>query len=112
MKTCRRCAKLGYVAAAPELYYRQGDVSKRGDIKEIFANVVNKVPDAQVMSGLDATVDKMRDALKAANKKSIIRTYPGTAHAFHADYRPSYRKQQADDGWRRATAWFRENGVG
>jgi carboxymethylenebutenolidase len=194
---CRRFAKLGYVAAAPELYYRQGDVSKMTDNKEIFANVVNKVPDAQVMSDLDATVayarrlgmahasklgitgfcwggritwlytahnpgvkagvawygrvlgdkntmnpahpldvvdrinapvlglyggadagipndtvDKMRAALSAANKKSSIHTYPDTPHAFHADYRPTYRKQQAEDGWQRATAWFKEHGVG
>ena len=193
---CRRFAKLGYVATAPELYYRQGDVSKMTDNKVIFAEVVNKVPDSQVMADLDATVaygrrlgmahasklgvtgfcwggritwlytahnpgvkagvawygrvlgdkntntpahpidvvdkinapvlglyggadagipndtvDKMRTALSAAGKKSTIHTYPDTPHAFHADYRPSYRKQQADDGWRRATEWFKANGV-
>jgi carboxymethylenebutenolidase len=32
--------------------------------------------------------------------------YPDTPHAFHADYRPSYRKEQADDGWKRCLAWF------
>lgn len=53
---CRRFAKQGYVAVAPELYARQGDVSKLTDYKEIFAQVVSKVPDAQVMSDLDATV--------------------------------------------------------
>jgi carboxymethylenebutenolidase len=53
---CRRFAKLGYMAIAPELYARQGDVSKMTDIKEIIAKVVSKVPDAQVMSDLDATV--------------------------------------------------------
>ena len=47
---CRRLAKLGYLAVAPELYARQGDVSKITDIKEIFSKVVAKVPDAQVMS--------------------------------------------------------------
>jgi carboxymethylenebutenolidase len=51
---CRRFAKLGYCAVAPELYARQGDVSKLTDYKEIFAQVVSKVPDAQVMSDLDA----------------------------------------------------------
>jgi carboxymethylenebutenolidase len=35
--------------------------------------------------------------------------YPDTPHAFHADYRPTYRKEAADDGWRRATAWFKQN---
>ncbi|MBC7940555.1 MAG: dienelactone hydrolase family protein, partial [Chitinophagaceae bacterium] len=37
--------------------------------------------------------------------------YPDTPHAFHADYRPSYRKAAADDGWARCLAWFRKNGV-
>ena len=53
---CRRLAKLGYFAIAPELYYRQGDVSKLTDNQEIFAKVVNHVPDSQVMSDLDAAV--------------------------------------------------------
>jgi carboxymethylenebutenolidase len=53
---CRRFAKAGYLAVAPELYARQGDVSKISDWKQIFADVVSKVPDAQVMSDLDATV--------------------------------------------------------
>src|SRR5215470_15491415 len=45
---CRRFAKAGYLAVAPELYARQGDVSKIADIQEIIAKVVSKVPDAQV----------------------------------------------------------------
>lgn len=52
----RRFAKAGFYAIAPELYARQGDVSKIADIKEIMSKVVSKVPDAQVMSDLDATV--------------------------------------------------------
>jgi carboxymethylenebutenolidase len=51
---CRRLAKLGYVAIAPELYARQGDVSKIADVQEIMSRVVSKVPDSQVMSDLDA----------------------------------------------------------
>jgi len=54
---CRRFAKLGHLAVAPELYARQGDVSKISDIQEIISKVVSKVPDAQVMSDLDATAD-------------------------------------------------------
>lgn len=192
---CRRFAKAGYLAIAPEMYYRQGDVSKLKDNKEIFAVVVSKVPDAQVMSDLDAavawaaknggdgkrlgitgfcwggritwlytahnknvkagvawygrlvgdattmtpkhpldlvdqinapvlglyggadagipndTVEKMNAALKEKGKPSMIHLYPDTPHAFHADYRPSYRKAQADDGWKRATEWFKKNGV-
>jgi carboxymethylenebutenolidase len=193
---CRRLAKLGYLAVAPELYARQGDVSKITDFKEIFSKVVNKVPDAQVMSDLDATVawakdtkkgdtarlgitgfcwggrivwlyaahnpnlkagvawygrlvgdadplhpkhpvdlaaaikapilglyggadqgiplesvEKMRAALKEANKEAEIVVYPDTPHAFYADYRPSFRKEQAEDGWRRLRVWFTEHGV-
>src|SRR5215208_1900832 len=53
---CRRLAKLGYCAVAPSLYHRQGDVTKLQSIDEIRP-IVAKVPDAQVMSDLDATVD-------------------------------------------------------
>lgn len=51
---CRRLAKSGYLAVAPEMYARQGDVSQLKDIQEIIAKVVSKVPDKQVMSDLDA----------------------------------------------------------
>jgi carboxymethylenebutenolidase len=54
---CRRFAKLGYMAIAPSLYARQGDVTQMKNIQEIIRNVVAKVPDAQVMSDLDATAD-------------------------------------------------------
>jgi carboxymethylenebutenolidase len=193
---CRRLAKLGYLAVAPELYARQGDVSKITDFREIFSKVVSKVPDKQVMSDLDATVawakgtgkgdvaklgttgycwggrivwlyaahnpdlkagvawygrlvgdadelhpkhpidvvssikapilglygeadqgisvasvDKMRAALKEAGKTAEIVLYPETPHAFFADYRPSYRKDKADDGWKRMLEWFKKNGV-
>ena len=60
------------------------------------------------------TVDRMRAALKAgspAAQKSQIDTYPDTPHAFNADYRPSYRKEQAEDAWKKALAWFKANGV-
>jgi carboxymethylenebutenolidase len=53
---CRRVAKLGAVAVAPELFVRQGDVSKMADMKEITSKVVSKVPDEQVLSDLDAAV--------------------------------------------------------
>ena len=61
------------------------------------------------------TVDQMRKALaEAANpasKASTIEVYDQAPHAFHADYRPSYRKEEAEDGWRRLQAWFRQHGV-
>src|SRR2546426_713943 len=106
---CRRFAKLGYLAVAPELYARQGDVSKLSDINEIREKVVSKVPDAQGIP-LD-TVEQMRTALQAAGSPSEIVVYPNTPHGFHADYRASYRKEQAEDGWRRLQAWFKQHGV-
>ncbi|MCL4852642.1 MAG: dienelactone hydrolase family protein, partial [Bryobacteraceae bacterium] len=57
------------------------------------------------------TVDRMRAALKQANSKSEIVVYPDAPHGFHADYRPSYRKQDAEDGWKRLLAWFKNHGV-
>jgi carboxymethylenebutenolidase len=60
------------------------------------------------------TVDKMKAALasgSAAAKKSEFVVYPEAPHAFNADYRPSYRKDAADDGWKRCLAWFKANGV-
>jgi carboxymethylenebutenolidase len=193
---CRRFAKLGYLAVAPELFIRQGDVTKIKEIPEIISKVVSKVPDAQVMDDLDSTVawvkkvgkgdtaklgitgfcwggrivwlyaahnkdlkagvawygrlvnkptdlqpknpidlvaelkapvlglygaadtgipvesvEQMREALKKAGKTAEIVVYPDTPHAFHADYRPSYRKEAAEDGWKRLLAWFKKNGV-
>lgn len=175
---CRRFATMGYLAIAPELYARQGDVSKLTEVQEIISKVVSKVPDAQVMSDLDATVawaaksskgnadklgitgfcwggrvvwlyaahnpnlkagvawygrlvsestpltpqhpidiadelkapvlglyggsdngipnetvEKMRQALKAAESSSEIVLYPDTPHGFFADYRLLYSRQ-------------------
>ncbi len=53
---CRRLAKAGYFSVAPDLYQRQGDVSQIEDIATIISNVVEKVPDEQVLGDLDATV--------------------------------------------------------
>ncbi len=60
---CRRFAKAGYYAIAPELYFRQGDVSKLKSIDEILP-IVAKVPDAQVMADLDATVNFAQESGK------------------------------------------------
>lgn len=54
---CRRLARLGYLAIAPELFARQGDPSRHADISSLIKEVVNKVPDAQAMRDLDATAD-------------------------------------------------------
>jgi carboxymethylenebutenolidase len=60
------------------------------------------------------TVDKMKSALtsgSAAAKQSEFVIYPDAPHAFHADYRPSYVKDAADDGWKRCLAWFKAHGA-
>ena len=194
---CRRFARLGYLAIAPDLYARQGDAKSYTDVARLMSEVVSKVPDAQVMADLDGalawaaahggntaragitgfcwggritwlyaatgkvragvawygrlagkpgeltprhpidvaagmqapvlglygardqgipldTLDNMKAALadgSAAAKASEFVVYPEAGHAFHADYRPSYVKSAAEDGWRRAGAWFAAHGV-
>jgi carboxymethylenebutenolidase len=195
----RRFAKAGYLAIAPELFVRQGDPSMYGEIAKLQAEIISKVPDAQVMGDLDATlqwasqnggnanraaitgfcwggritwlyaahnpklkagvawygrvegqtnannpkhpvdlatelkapvlglygeqdtgipvtsVNNMQKALaqaaskgNAAAKASEFVLYPDAPHAFHADYRPSYRAAPAADGFARALAWFKQ----
>jgi carboxymethylenebutenolidase len=192
---CRRFAKLGHLAIAPELYVRQGDVSQL-QMNQIFP-IVQKVPDAQVMADLDAavawasknkgntnklgitgfcwggrivwlyaahnpkvkagvawygrlvpgqqqselqpkhpidvaatlkvpvlglyagkdsgipldSVEKMKAELAKGKSKSEIVVYPEAQHGFHADYRPSYKKDDAPDGWRRLQEWFKKHGA-
>jgi carboxymethylenebutenolidase len=55
-----------------------------------------------------AQVEAMKTALKKARKTAEFKTYPGAPHGFHADYRPSYRKEAAEDGWKNALAWFKK----
>ena len=74
------------------------------------------VPVLGLYGGADSAIpmsqiDQMRTELKAAGKPSEIVVYPDTPHGFNADYRPSYRPQQAHDGWQRMEAWFRDHGV-
>ena len=57
------------------------------------------------------TVDRMRDALKKAGNPSEIIVYPEAGHGFFADVRPSYRKEDAEDAWKRLLAWFRKHGA-
>jgi len=75
-----------------------------------------KVPVLGLYGGADdgipmAQIQAMRDALKAAGNPSEIVVYPDTPHGFNADYRPSYRPEQAKDGWKRLLAWFKDHGV-
>lgn len=196
--TCRRFAKLGYMAIAPDFFVRQGDVTKYTTVPDIFANVVSKVSDTQVLEDIDATlnwaqanggdvsksgitgfcwggrivwmasavnprlkagvawygrlmtmvnaatpthphdiadklkwpvlglyggkddgipmdtVEEMKTRLSfggKASQASEFVIYPDAPHAFHADYRPTYRKEAAEDGFKRAVAWFKKNGV-
>ncbi|MDP2823301.1 MAG: dienelactone hydrolase family protein [Sulfuritalea sp.] len=192
---CRRLAKEGYLAIAPELFARYGDPRKLSNVQDILAGIIAKTPDAGAMSDLDACVawaggnggdatrlaitgfcwggriswlyaahnpalkagvawygridgevndrtpkypldlagqlkapvlglyggadqgipmddvNSMKDALAKAGSKSQIHVYEGAPHAFHADYRPTYRKEPAEDGWKRLLAWLRQNGV-
>jgi carboxymethylenebutenolidase len=57
------------------------------------------------------TVEMMQSELKKANKKAEFQIYPEAPHGFHADFRGTYRKEAAEDGWKRMLAWFKENGV-
>ena len=86
-----------------------------------------QAPVLGLYGGMDAgisldSVDRMRDALqtaaifggrtvtKDATISSEIVVYPDAGHAFHADYRPSYNRDAAEDGWRRLLAWFAKYG--
>jgi carboxymethylenebutenolidase len=58
-----------------------------------------------------AQVEAVKAKLQAAGKKAEFKIYPAAPHGFHADYRPSYRKEAADDAWSQLTAWFKANKV-
>ena len=58
-----------------------------------------------------AQVEAMKSKLQAAGKKAEFKIYPGAPHGFHADYRPSYRKEAADDAWAQMTNWLKSNKV-
>ncbi len=75
-----------------------------------------KCPLLGLYGGADAGI-KMEDVqaaaakAKAAGKTVEIVIYPDTPHGFNADYRPSYRKEAAEDGWKRMLAWFKQHGA-
>ena len=58
-----------------------------------------------------ATVEALKKALEDNKKTADFKIYPGAPHGFHADYRPSYRKDAAEDGWNQMQAWFKKYGV-
>jgi len=90
---CRRFAKLGYYAIAPELFARQGDVSKMTDIGEILSTVVAKVPDDQVMSDLDATLAFAKASGSADSEKVAIVGYcwGGRTTWLYANHNPAVK---------------------
>ena len=90
---CRRFAKMGYYAIAPELFARQGDVSKMSDIGEILGKVVAKVPDAQVMSDLDATVAfaKASGKVDAARLAAVGYCWGGRTVWLYANHNPKLK---------------------
>ena len=83
----------------------------------LFRSGVLKVPVRGLYGEKDASiplehVEQMRAALKAANNTSSeIIVYPDAPHAFYADYRPSYRKEAAEDGWKQMQDWFKKHGL-
>lgn len=56
-------------------------------------------------------IEKMRAAMKADGKVGEIVVFSDADHGFNADYRPSYNKAAAEDGWKRMLAWFKRYGV-
>jgi carboxymethylenebutenolidase len=58
-----------------------------------------------------AQVEAMKKALADAKKPAEFKIYPGAPHGFHADFRPSYRKEAAEDGWNQALAWLKKHKV-
>jgi len=105
------------VKAAVAWYGRLHAPSHPGDPTVLDVASQIKAPVLGLYGGADAgipvdSVEKMREALKTAgNTQCEFVVYPDTPHAFHADYRPSYRQAAAEDGWKRATAWFKAQGV-
>ena len=75
-----------------------------------------KVPVLGLYAGKDSgipldSIEKMKAELAKGKSKSEFVIYPQAAHGFHADYRTSYKKDDAQDGWKRLQAWFKKNGA-
>ncbi len=96
---CRRLAKAGYFAIAPELYARQGDPSKYTEIPKLVSEIVVKVPTDQVMSDLDAAVAYAKASAKAETAKLAVTGFcwGGFATWMYAAHNP---------GLRAAVAWY------
>jgi len=98
----------GLGAIPPAMPQTPVDVAGRlnAPVLGLYAGADGGIPVNQVAA--------LQEALKAGNKNSKASTfilYPGVPHAFHADYRPSYRKAEAEAGWGEMLAWFKKYGV-
>lgn len=95
---CRRLAKLGYYSIATELYFRQGDASRIADVGALIKDIVSKVPDAQVMGDLDATVAFAKSEGAATDKLAITGfCWGGRITWLYAEHNP---------GLKAAVAWY------
>ena len=96
---CRRLAKVGYFAIAPALYARQGDPAQYADIQKLVAEVVSKVPDAQVIGDLDATVAYATSTGRAETAKLAIT-------GFCWGGRPVWLYAALNPGLKAAVSWY------
>ncbi|HMA31129.1 MAG TPA: dienelactone hydrolase family protein [Casimicrobiaceae bacterium] len=85
--------------------YREGDMTALDIVPRIEAKVLGLYGGDDPGIPNDTTA-RIGEAMKAAGKTAEIVTYPETPHGFLADYRPSYRKGPAEDGWKRMLDWF------
>ena len=85
-------------------------IDEAGKIKN--TDIVNelKLPPVKIHCSVLAE-DAIKAALRNAGKPAEFKVYPGAPHGFHADYRPSYRKEAAEDAWNEMIAWFKKNKV-
>ena len=94
----------GPIADAPTPATPKNAMMQVADMK---APVLGLYGEADQGIAVDSVV-ALQAALKAASKTAEFHIYPGAPHGFHADYRPSYRKEAADDAWNRLQAWFKK----
>ncbi len=97
----------GQLDGAPSANQPQWPLDLAGDIKVPVLGLYG----AKDQGITQDEVEAMRGALKKAGSKSELHVYPDAGHAFHADYRPTYRKDAAEDGWQRMLTWFKANGL-
>lgn len=92
--------------------YSENQRAPIGEAAKLKAPVLGLYAEKDQGIPLD-TVEAMRAALAAAGNptKSAIQVFPGAEHGFHADYRPSYKADAANEGWAQMLAWFKANGV-